>query len=107
MSEARDKIVKDFIDNLDRPHRDEWRIFLEGFNAAFEMSGLTHMPCDMTMIFDSFMEFIKKRIVAEGWTDSEMGQAQIDQMMADFKQQHGLPGDEDEGLGKREQPEEA
>ena len=67
MSETRDKFTNDFIDNLDGYHRDEWSIFLEGFNAAFEMSGLTHMPCDMTMIFDSYMEFIKWRIEDGSW----------------------------------------
>jgi len=67
--ETRDKFTNDFIDNLDDPYRYEWRIFLEGFNAAFEMSGLTHMPCDLTMIFDSYMEFVKMRPGEEGWTD--------------------------------------
>ena len=67
-SKTRDKIVKDFIDNLDRPHRDEWRIFLEGFNAAFEMSGLTHMPGDLMVVFDSYVDFIGMRS-KEGWYD--------------------------------------
>ena len=67
MKETRDKRVNDIIDSLDDHHRDEWHIFLEGFNAAFEMSGLTHMPCDMTMIFDSYMEFINWRIEDGSW----------------------------------------
>ena len=67
MRENRDKFTNDFIDNLDDPHTDEWSIFLEGFNAAFEMSGLTHMPCDLMMIFDSYMDFVKMRIDDGGW----------------------------------------
>ena len=69
MSEIRDKFTIDFIDNLGDPHRYEWRIFLEGFDAAFKISGLTHMPCDLTMIFDSYMEFVKLRPDDLGWTD--------------------------------------
>ena len=68
-NEDRDEITYDFIDNLSDRLHEQWTVFLEGFGAAFKMSGLTHMPCDVTMIFDSYMEFVKKRLDEEGWTD--------------------------------------
>ena len=67
-NEDRDEITYDFIDNLSDRLHEQWTVFLEGFGAAFKMSGLTHMPCDVTMIFDSYMEFVKKRLDEEGWT---------------------------------------
>ena len=68
MIETRDKFTNDFIDNLDDHYRYEWGVFLEGFNAAFEMSGLTHMPGDLMVVFDSYVDFIGMRS-KEGWYD--------------------------------------
>ena len=68
MIETRDKFTNDFIDNLDDHYRYEWGIFLEGFNAAFEMSGLTHMPGDLMVVFDSYVDFIGMSS-KEGWYD--------------------------------------
>ena len=54
------------------------------------------LPADSRPLDESRQEILRaiKHGVFDGWSD--MGQAQIDQMMADFKRSHGLPLDSGE-----------
>ena len=60
---TRDDITETFINDLRDETREEFWVFLKGFEAAWEFSGVSEMPCDQMMIFDKYMtEVIEVRI---------------------------------------------